>query len=370
MPAVTTLTPNLLCAVLTGRGPTPDSADAWMQLLSQARCANLAARLATVVAASGLNVPDTVSWQLDGASKAQRHMARLMQMEIRRVVRALRSEGLEPVLLKGAAYLAAELPPATSRHFGDIDVLVRKSDLASAEAALLGGGWINLDALPYDQRYYREWMHEVPPLTHITRGSVIDLHHTIVPPTSVFRVEGAELLARSVSAGSRPGIRILQPEDMVLHNMVHLFTDGEFDNGLRDLLDLWDLLRHFSRQDEQFWDALLQRSKALGLSRPLYHALHHLERLSGPMVPVRLAAHRDDGRPSLLARLLMHWILSVGLRPQHPSCRRLGDGLARWLLYVRSHWLRMPLRLLVPHLIRKAWLQRFPQLASKSRTAA
>jgi len=370
MPAPNALTPNLLCAVLMGRGPTPDSADAWMQLLSQARRANLAARLAGVVAASNLDVPYTVRWQLDGACKAQQHMTRLMRLEIRRVVGALRSEDLEPVLLKGAAYLASDLPPATSRHFGDIDVLVLKSDLASAEAALMGGGWINLDALPYDQRYYREWMHEIPPLTHITRGSVIDLHHTIVPPTSVLRVEGAELLAKSIRSEHRPGIRILQPEDMVLHNMVHLFTDGEFDNGLRDLLDLWDLLRHFSRLDGHFFDTLLARSKDLGLSRPLYHALHHLERLSGPMVPVHLAALRDEGRPSLPARLLMHWILSVGLRPQHPSCHRLGDGLARWMLYVRAHWLRMPLRLLVPHLIRKAWLQRFPPPASKSGTAA
>jgi len=29
--------------------------------------------------------------------------------------------------------------------------------------------------------------------------------------------------------------------------------------------------------------------------------------------------------------------------------------LARWLLFVRSHWLKMPVYLMVPHLLRKAF---------------
>ena len=44
---------------------------------------------------------------------------------------------------------------------------------------------------------------------------------------------------------------------------------------------------------------------------------------------------------------------------QMPDAR--WTGLARWLLYVRSHYLRMPLSLVVPHLVRKAWMQRFPK---------
>jgi len=38
-------------------------------------------------------------------------------------------------------------------------------------------------------------------------------------------------------------------------------------------------------------------------------------------------------------------------------------GPARWLLYVRGHALRMPLHLVLPHLLRKAWLRHFgPEL--------
>ena len=43
------------------------------------------------------------------------------------------------------------------------------------------------------------------------------------------------------------------------------------------------------------------------------------------------------------------------LMPDHPSCDGPLTGLARWLLYARAHYLRMPLPLLLPHLIRKAF---------------
>jgi hypothetical protein len=36
---------------------------------------------------------------------------------------------------------------------------------------------------------------------------------------------------------------------MVLHSATHLFYDGELNHGLRDLVDLDDLLRHFSGAD-------------------------------------------------------------------------------------------------------------------------
>jgi len=42
------------------------------------------------------------------------------------------------------------------------------------------------------------------------------------------------------------------------------------------------------------------------------------------------------------------------LYPAHPSCDIALTGLARWALYVRAHYLRMPWHLPLPHLARKA----------------
>jgi hypothetical protein len=56
----------------------------------------------------------------------------------------------------------------------------------------------------------------------------------------------------------------------------------------------------------------------------------------------------------------MDQLFGPALRPNHPSCRDGMSGFALWLLYVRSHYLLMPVRVLVPHLVRKAYVRRFP----------
>jgi hypothetical protein len=194
--------------------------------------------------------------------------------------------------------------------------------------------------------------------------SVIDLHHTIAPPTSRFKVDGAELLKQIRPIAGCDGVYTLAPTDMVLHSAVHLFQEGEFDRGLRDLLDLLDLLRHFEREEgAEFWPALLARARVLGLQVPLHHALFHLERLLGLSMPAALAADVDSLRPHGLGRAAMARLLDLALRPNHPSCDTRWTGLARWLLYVRSHYLRMPPYLVVVHLTRKAWMRRFPKAA-------
>lgn len=50
----------------------------------------------------------------------------------------------------------------------------------------------------------------------------------------------------------------------------------------------------------------------------------------------------------------LDWSYDEGLRSDHPLCRGLFNHPVQALLYVRSHALRMPVRLLVPHLLRKA----------------
>ena len=46
------------------------------------------------------------------------------------------------------------------------------------------GGWATTHHDPYDQRYYRRWMHELPPMLHIRRMTLLDVHHAIVPATA------------------------------------------------------------------------------------------------------------------------------------------------------------------------------------------
>lgn len=353
---------DLLSSVWSSDRPPVWTATDWESVIGQARQSGLLGRLGTLFSELGWleTVPSAPRHHLESGVTLVMRQHHEVRWEVYNLSRALRHLDAPVVLLKGAAYLMSSLPPAQGRLFSDLDVLVPRERMVMAESALFGAGWISDERDAYNQRYYREWMHEIPPLRHVLRGSVIDLHHTIAPPTSRFKVDARRLLSSLVPVPGHDGLFVLAPVDMVLHSASHLFQEGEFDHGLRDLLDLHDLLKHFE-QREAFWPELVERACDLGLQMPLSHALRQLHRLLAYQPPPGVASAVQAMQPSYPSRVVLDWALRLALRPNHPSCYSTGTGLARWGLYVRSHALRMPLHLLFPHLLRKAWMRRFPK---------
>jgi hypothetical protein len=329
----------------------------WEDLLSQARRSRLLARLAARIADRGwmAQVPAGPRLHLLGALRVMQRQHDEARWEIDRLRAALARHEGAVVLLKGAAYIAAELPPRRGRLFADVDIMVERTRLPQVESALMAGGWIAEKLEPYDERYYRDWMHELPPMQHVQRHTQLDVHHTITPPTSRFAIDGARLLAQARALPDLAPLRVLAPVDMVLHSAVHLMQEGSFEGGLRDLLDIDDLLQHFAATEPGFWPELAARAAELGLGVPLSQVLFQLERLVGTRPPQAqrpaFAALQRRG----LRRWLMNKLLTLALRPDHPSCTVPGYRVAAFALYVRSHWLRMPWYQILPHLARKSW---------------
>lgn len=88
----------------------------------------------------------------------------------------------------------------------------------------------------------------------------------------------------------------------------------------------------------------------------MHYALRFAAGILGTPVPEALLA---VGAPAPLAAGVMDALLSRALRPAHPSCADRLTPAALFLLYIRGHYLRMPLGLLMPHLFRKAFVARF-----------
>lgn len=326
----------------------------WDLLLRQARASNLMARLAYLFQHHAVEgVPTQIARHLDGAARTATGHRLAVEWEIGHIGKALQSTGLPLLLLKGAAYVAAGLPPAHGRTFSDIDILVPKARINEAEAAMMMHGWASSHHDEYDQRYYREWMHELPPMQHGRRMTVVDVHHAILPETAASKPDSAKLIAASVGVPGRPGVHVLQPVDMVIHSACHLFHEEELDKGLRDLTDLDALLRHFADLPD-FWAALAERARELDLARPVFYALRYTSQLLHTPVPqeaLRIMAACGPGSATLA---IMDALYGRALLPIHASCRDRITGVARRALFLRAHWLRMPPALLVRHLAHKA----------------
>jgi hypothetical protein len=328
----------------------------WDLLVRQARRAGLLARLCILLDENGLleGVPAQARVHLESDRTLAWKFDRDVRWEARCICSDLEKTGIPIILLKGAAYVIAGLPSAKGRMFSDIDIMVPKSGIGETEKALRGKGWFFGSKLSaYDQEYYRRWMHEIPPLRHMIRGTTLDVHHTIVPETARSDVNARKLRESAIPVEGFKNLWILAPADMVLHSAVHLFNEGEFAHGLRDLSDLDLLMRHFS-DTPSFWSELTGRALEFGLERPLFYALRHCKGILGTTVPETAFEALSEDKVGPLTGAVVDRLFRVALRPHHHTCQGPFSGFALWLLYVRAHHLRMPAYLLVPHLVRKA----------------
>jgi hypothetical protein len=321
----------------------------WDQVLPLARVSHLTGRLAAEARACGLadRLPSGVRAQFSAATPLAAHHGRTVRWEVSRIERALKHLRIPILLLKGAAYVAAGLPAARGRLVSDIDIMVPHETLAAAEAALEKAGWRPIKLDPYDQRYYRTWMHELPPLVHTDRGTVVDLHHTILPPTSRLKPDPAKLWSAAQPLGAGP-LHVLARPDMVLHSAAHLFHDGDLRLSIRDLVDIGDLLVHFGTSERDFWPGLDARAAELDLGRPLFYALRYCRRLLRVSIPESVSSAAARFGPPLPIIEAMDRLVPRALVPG--ALERAADRNAAMLLYIRSHWLRMPPWLLARHL--------------------
>ncbi len=297
-------------------------ADGWTALLTMARAEQLIGTLAMRL--DGLPMPDGVKAILADARAAAEHGRRAALWEAEMARRALAAVDCPVILLKGTAFVAAGLSAGQGRSIGDLDILVPRTSIEAVEAALLAAGWEWVKPDPYDDVYYRRWMHELPPLIHRERDRMIDVHHTILPLTARITPDADALIAGSVALEN--GVRTLSPNGMLIHAAAHLFADGDLAGGLRNLWDIHCLLDEFGT------DGLDVEAQSHGLTQEVARSLRLVDALFG------------DGKPTDIDRVYMRRITARDGwgRPIRP--------LTRLAFYIRSHWLRMPPAMLAGHL--------------------
>ena len=333
------------------------SGDQWSRVLRQSRFAGLTGRVAhhlLVETHAGTPLcPTDLRLHLESSLRVCRAQRAEVLREAGHIDTALSGLGAPVVLLKGAAYAVGNLPAAHGRVFSDIDILVPKSHLAQAESMLMLNGWMSTEISEYNQKYYRQWMHELPPMRHLMRGTVLDVHHTILPETARLHPDPQKLLKAALRLPGTKVLHTLSPVDMLLHSMTHLFLNDDATHALRDLTDLHLLMTPYA-PEHVLWNELVPRALELNLERPLFYAVQALTQLMHTPIPAACLHAAQKHSPGPLIGKLMGSIWRQALRAPVPPDRIAARNLALQALYVRGHWLRMPPALLFRHLSIKA----------------
>jgi hypothetical protein len=353
--------PSLLSQLLVGDCcPKELRTEHWNKVIQQARASQTLAMLYHRLKYRGQweAVPEKVRWHLESAAKLADKYRRDLELELEHIAPAIQAQGDAVVLLKGGAYVLEDLECFKGRIFSDIDLLIPRSSLSYVESALKWLGWGGGHHSDYDQRYYREWMHELPPLIHAKRFTVLDLHHTILPLTARYKPSGALLLNEAELIKGR--YYRLSRIDQLLHSATHLFTDSEWDHAYRDLVDC-DALVRLLIADHVSMDELINRARQLDLLMPLALVLRYAKRVLNTPVPLEWLECIKAAYSPWLPWSWMDKVYTSVLCPPHPECYgRLSHASLR-LLFLRGHSLRMPFAMLLRHLSYKAFIAPFKE---------
>ena len=226
--------------------------------------------------------------------------------------------------------------------------------LAEVEAALMLQGWATDKTAPYDQRYYRHWMHELPPMRHVSaadgaRRAPRDPARDGAPEARFDQIARGVTAARRRAATSRSRARRHGPAQR---------HASFLQRGRRQrTCATWSTSTVSSgvlEQEPGFWSDLTARAAEMDLTRPLYYALRYLPPILDTPIPAQTLRDAEIGRPPRMLRGLMDRIFLGTLQPDRSGPADGWASLARGSIYVRAHWLRMPPLLLARHLTIKA----------------
>lgn len=324
---------------IVGLNPLPEKIPDLIKLVSYADANHVLGQMAH----HSLGTPSKgLSQVFENAKLRARHDQTTLLFEMNRVERALSDADVEACVLKGGAYVAKNLAASKGRRVSDLDILVPADKLKIVEQKLKAFGWEPEETTDneYDQQYYRTHMHELPPLRHKTRGTIIDIHHALLPTTAKYSVVVEELVGNSDPIGTGK-LYCFDASGLFIHSAVHAFADGALDTPARTLIeqyflfnDLTDLQKH----------ELVHRAKLAGAQMPVGIALWFVGKL-----------FRDDDARRLSSELVpIYRYIALKWMVQSKVNNNMFSVFGKAYLYLRSHYLRMPVYMLIPHLVKKA----------------
>lgn len=253
--------------------------------------------------------------------------------ELLRILGHFARHGVEAIPFKGPALAGAAYGDVGLRENGDLDLLLKKEDIETAEGLLAGLGYAFKDDVSPDLRARIRTLSYALPLVRRAGGAtyLVELHWDLLPERTrwtEYDVAGVWERRTTVALGGHR-VPALAPEDMLLLLCVH--GSKHRWSALKWLVDL---VQYASSRTIE-WEAVLHRADQIGARRMLGLSFLLAERLLEYPVPAPIEPiARADRGLGVLVRQVSASLASVSA----PSVRdttlfrfRMGDRrLQRW----------------------------------------
>jgi hypothetical protein len=250
-------------------------------------------------------VPPDVLRTLQGRAQATQLYNLRVMTELVRLAGLFKDEGIPLLTYKGPLLAHRYYGNLAFRRFGDVDLLVRRSDLESANDLLRTEGYTTLRQLSEEEE--SSWHHHQLGYEFVSadRDVIVELHWALLNRTLTFRLEHEDVWARaeSVPLGAT-SILALAPDDLLLYLCAH----GTKHHWSR-LLWASDVAQVLRRHPTWDWDSLMRRARSIGSLRTLFLGVTLAARWLDVDLPaeVRVRIAQDTQIDALVHEIEARW---------------------------------------------------------------
>jgi hypothetical protein len=279
----------------------------WERLWAQGHLHEVLPLLTTTLRRLAAQVPIPAAWLEQAQRRYYATMLRNTALadQLLRVLAAFQQAGIAALPVKGLVLAETLYGSLALRPLGDLDILVRPSDLLRARAILRELGFAQAAKPGFENANHP--FHDPPYYRRAVGGPICLELHWGLWASHFFQLDPDALWQRAVPAQIHGAtLSILSPEDTLLHLAIHRSRSAL---RLRFVCDVAELLRrHRATLD---WEYLLAQTEAAGARTTMFYTLALAADLLEAPLPDGLLARLQVSR--MKRRLLDHTCGSAAL---------------------------------------------------------
>lgn len=319
-------TAERLIALLSGRPVTTErfASEDWQRIIELAQQQRVAPLLNARLREREISLGPEGAKQLRELLLANiKHNTRLLH-QLQKILTAFQAANIPVIPLKGACLAEAVYGDVALRQIGDLDLLVKLTDLEKALDVLTTLEYVAAE--PFDIESERQLSQHMPRLYKSGRVE-LDLHWTIVNPWLNIPFDESELgqvWSRAVPVTiAGVNVLMLSPVDLLLYLCLHTSVQHRFDGvGLRSFWDMALVIRRYGAKMD--WEQFAERMQRWGIANGVQLVLHLLEEWTDTDIPTSVMPPLMPGTP---AAVTLDRVRQRVLPTRAGGTARLGDVL-------------------------------------------